>query len=270
MLSRKRGKYARARLPRDEVFDVALDATLRAAAGSLRTRRSGVLQIQPEDLREKIRRHRSPYAIAFVLDNSYSLHSQATVDRTKGVVIELLKHAHQQKDKVGLVAFRHHSPRFDAAVFLPLTKSLDLAAKRLEKISLSGTTPLPDAIFKAHRMLQQERLKYRNILPVMIIITDGLPNIPLKAKGKIAKVGWGIYTKGWNPFDDVIMLCQRIRRDGVATIIVDTEPTGSLAAHNLCKKMAAASGGKYLTLSDLTRESIEKTMAEQTPEEVKA
>jgi magnesium chelatase subunit D len=263
VFSRKRGKYSRARLPRDDSFDVALDATLRASAGSARTRKARSLKVEPEDLREKIRRHRSPYAIAFVLDNSASLHAQATVNRTKGVALELLKHAHQKNDKVGLVAFRHHSHGFDAAVLLPLTKSLDLAARRLADISISGVTPLPDAIHKAHKMLQQERLKYRNTLPVMIIITDGLPNIPLHSKGKIAHVGWGRFMKGWNPYKDVVMLCQRLKRDGIATIVVDTEPRGSLAAHNHCKEMASASQGTYLTLSRLTRKTIEKTLAEQ-------
>jgi magnesium chelatase subunit D len=179
------------------------------------------------------------------------------------VVLELLKYAHKQNDKVGLVAFRHTHTRFDAGVFLPLTRSLDLAAKSLERISLSGVTPLPDAIFKAHKMLKQERLKYRNTLPVMIIITDGLPNIPLRSKGKIAEVGWGVHAKGWNPYEDVVMLCSRLRREGIATIVVDTEPTGSLAAHNHCKEMARVSRGKYLTLSELTRDSIEKTLAEE-------
>jgi Mg-chelatase subunit ChlD len=58
--SRKRGKYARHRLDSHGRPDVALDATLRAAAARQAGCRSSRLQVAPEDLRHKIRRHRSP------------------------------------------------------------------------------------------------------------------------------------------------------------------------------------------------------------------
>jgi magnesium chelatase subunit D len=244
-ISRKRGKYARSRFPQGQGGDVALDATLRAAAGRSANAGKRSLQILTEDLREKVRRHRSPYVIAFVVDNSWSMHVETTMERTKGVVLELLRNARIFHDKVALVAFRHNRTP-DATVCLPLTNSYTLASRRLGEIPLSGTTPLPDGIWKALALLRQERIKYHNAIPVMVIVTDGLPNVPLK--------------RGGDAYRDVTMLCNRLRWEGIDTIVVDTEPTGKAAGRSNCREMAVLSRGKYLSLSSLTRQGIEKAL----------
>jgi magnesium chelatase subunit D len=246
VVSQRRGKYARSRLAPNSVCDVALDATLRAAAGRLSTTLSGGLEIRPEDLRERIRRHRSPYIIAFVLDNSWSIHVERTLETTKGVVLALLKDARTYRDKVALVAFRH-SRRPDAAVCLPPTNSYRLAIERLAKIPLSGCTPLPDALSKAYRLLRQTRIKYQNAIPVMVVITDGLPNAPCLPKG--------------DPYEEVRQISRRLRWEAIPTVVVDTEPQGSDSPRSICQEMAALSGGRYLTLSQLNLESIEAAVA---------
>jgi magnesium chelatase subunit D len=246
VISRRRGKYSRSRLPQGHAGDVALDATLRAAAGRLSTAQARKLEIRSEDLRQKVRRHRSPYVIAFVVDNSWSMHVETTLERTKGVVMELLKDARTHHDKVALIAFRHNR-RPDATICLPPTTSYALAARRLETVPLSGTTPLPDGIRKAYHLLRQERIKYRNAIPTMVIITDGLPNIPIRA--------------GEDPYEEVSLLCRHLRWDGIATVVVDTEPSGPATGRSYCREMAALSGGVLLPLSRLTRQSIEAALA---------
>jgi magnesium chelatase subunit D len=239
--SSRRGKYSRSRFPRGGTGDIALDATFRAAVA--RVSRSGAkLEVRTEDLREKLRKHRSPYLITFVVDNSWSMHVERTLEKTKGVVLALLKDARVYHDKVAMVAFRH-SRKPDATVCLPLTTSYAVAAERLRKLALSGTTPLPDAIRKAYGLLRQEINKYRNAIPVMVIITDGLPNIPLRAGG--------------DPYKDISLLCRRLKREGISTIVVDTEPRGSEAASSYCREMAQLSGGVYLPFSGFTPLSIQ-------------
>ncbi len=247
VLGQRRGKYCRPRFPADHPEDVALDATLRAAAARTVARRYGAFEIRPEDLREKVRRHRSPFVVAFVVDNSWSIHVETTLERTKGVLLELLKDARTHRDRVALVAFRH-SRQPEATVCLPLTTSYALAAERLRKLPLSGSTPLPDAIRRAYHLLRQERIKYHNALPVMVVVTDGLPNVPVRPGG--------------NPYEEVELLCRHLGQEGIATIVVDTEPGGSDAAANICRRMVALSRGKYLPLSGLTRRSIENALSE--------
>ena len=101
-VGRRRGKYARHRLARPGDTDLALDATLRAA--TVRGRRVPV-EIRSEDLRRKIREHRSPFSVCFVVDNSWSVHAERMVEKVKGVVFELLDDATRRGDKVSLVAF---------------------------------------------------------------------------------------------------------------------------------------------------------------------
>jgi magnesium chelatase subunit D len=244
-ISERRGKYSRSKMPRGHAVDVALDATLRAAAARAAAGPAGPLEIRPEDLREKIRRHRSPFAIVFVVDNSWSVQVETTLERTKGVVLEMLRDARGHRDRVALVAFRHNR-RPDATVLLPLTTSFAMAAERLRKLNVSGSTPLPDAIRKAYHILRQERVKYANAIPVMIIITDGLPNVSIRAGG--------------DPQEELALLCRQLPREGIATIVVDTEARGAGASASACQQMAALSRGRYLPLSGLTHRAIEQAL----------
>ncbi len=239
-----RGKYSRSRFPSGNDGGIALDATLRAAAA--RVSRSRVkLEVRTEDLREKLRKHRSPYIIAFVVDNSWSMHVERTLEKTKGVVLALLKDARVYHDKGAMVAFRHNRQP-DATVCLPLTTSYTLAAERLRNLALSGTTPLPDAIRKAYGLLRREVGKYRNAIPVMVIITDGLPNIPLQ--------------RGGDPYKDISLLCRRLKREGISTIVVDTETKGTEAAGSNCREMAELAGGVYLPFSRFTPLGIQSAL----------
>ncbi len=105
--------------------------------------------VSPEDLRRKVRGHRSPYAVCFVLDNSWSIHAERMVEKAKGIVFRLLEDATARGDRVALVAFRGGLP--EATVALPLTSSMALAYRRLKAVPLSGQTPLADALHRGRR-----------------------------------------------------------------------------------------------------------------------
>ena len=132
----RRGKYSRHRLAPRHATDVAIDATLRAAA--MRGGRAPI-RVEAADLRRKIREHRSPFAVCFVVDNSWSVHAERMVEKAKGVVFRLLEDATGRGDKVALVAFRGGLP--EATVALPFTSSLAAATRRLRTIPLAGQTP---------------------------------------------------------------------------------------------------------------------------------
>jgi magnesium chelatase subunit D len=245
VLSFKRGKYARFRLPKGPTVDIAMDASLRAAAGRCLQAGDG-FKVEPGDLREKIRRHRSPFNIAFVVDNSWSMHVERTLEKTKGMVLELLEDAHLHRDKVAMIAFRHNR-RPQGAICLPMTKSRAFASERLANIPISGTTPLPDAMHKALKLLGNERLKTKNALPVMVVITDGLPNIPMQ--------------KGADAFEEIYRLCRHLPWEGIWLIVVDTQPKGAKRGQNCCEEMARLAKGKYMTLEQMTRRSLARALA---------
>jgi magnesium chelatase subunit D len=246
IVSLKRGKYSRHRLRGNPGSDVALDATLRAAAARQAGKHLESLHVAPEDLRQKIRRHRSPYTLAFVLDNSWSIHVDRTLELTKAVVLALLQDARTHRDRVALVTFRH-SRRPDATVCLPPTGSYSRAVRRLARIPLTGSTPLPDGMRKAYRLLHQARIQYKNAIPVLVVVSDGLPNVPIHPQG--------------DPYEEIRSLCRRLRREGIFTIVVDTEPGGRDASRSNCSEMASLSDGSYLKLSELSVMAIEEAVA---------
>lgn len=245
IISPLRGKYSRSRLFRGSTTDIAVAATLRAAATRL-SRKNRVLELQEQDLREKIRKPRSHYIIVFVVDNSWSIQVKATVEKSKGVILDLLKFSSRFHDKVGMVAFRN-TQHPDATICLLPTKSYSLAADRLREIPLSGTTPLPDGILKALNLLRQETFRCPNALPVMVIVTDGLPNVALR--------------RGGDPRADVTLLSRYARLHKILTLVVDVDSFGSKEGRNNCREMARLSGGKYLTLQNMTRQTLAKVLS---------
>lgn len=227
LVSEHRGKYGRHRLARKTDTDIAFDATIRAAA-----LRGAPIQVEPGDLRRKLRRHRSPYAICFVVDNSWSVHAERMVEKVKGLVFRLLEDATTRGDRVALVAFRGGVP--EGTVALPLTKSLALARRRLRQIPLSGQTPLADALRRARLVLRQERFKHANAVPLIVIVTDGLPTVPLHRRGDAVQ--------------DVLAEARAIRRDKIACVVADASPPGAVSC---AAELARLSGGRLVPIAEL-------------------
>lgn len=232
LASHRKGKYTRPRLARRHAQDVAIDATLRAAA----VRGGAPLRVAPVDLRRKVREHRSPFAVCFVVDNSWSVHAERMVEKAKGVVFRLLEDATGRGDKVALVAFRGGLP--EATVVLPFTSSLAAATRRLRRIPLAGQTPLADALRRARILLRQELSKHPNAVPLVVCVTDGEPTIPLRA--------------GSDPSADALSEGQSLGRARIGLVVVDT----SNGASGCTAGLAHAAGGFRIPVADLAPELV--------------
>lgn len=241
LVSQRRGKYSRARVAGHGARDLAVDATLRAAALSSGRSGTGRISIGPGDLRRKLREHRSPFAVAFVVDNSYSVHAERMVEKAKGLTLRLLEDAAHRGDRIALVAFKSGVP--EATVALPLTRSLALARARLEAVPLSGRTPLADALRRAGRLLRQEVRKHKNVVPLVVCVTDGLPTVPLAAGG--------------DPLADALGEARALRRAGIAFVAAETAP-GRAGREGACARLAKAAGGGVLPFAQL----VPATLAE--------
>jgi magnesium chelatase subunit D len=186
-----------------------------------------------------VREHRSPFAVAFVVDNSYSVHAERMVEKVKGLTLRLLEDAAHRGDRVALVAFKSGVP--EATVALPLTRSLPLAHSRLEAVPLSGRTPLADALRRAGRVLRQEVRKHRNVVPLVVCVTDGLPTVPL--------------TAGGDPLEDALAEARALRRSGIVFVAGETAPAGS-GRSGACAQLAEAAGGVMLPFDRLVPETL--------------
>jgi magnesium chelatase subunit D len=195
------------------------------------------LRVEPQDLRRKIRAHRSPFAVCFVLDNSYSLQAERMVEKVKGIVLALLEEAAVRGDRFALVAYRGGIA--EATVALPLTASATLARRRLRAVPLSGRTPLADALRLGRRLLQQELRKRPNAVPLLVVVTDGLPTVPL----------W----LGGDPTGDALAQADALRRARILTVVAEAARPHPASC---CAGLARAADGVLVPLAELAPQTL--------------
>ena len=233
-LSTHSGKYVKARIPEGKTTDIAIDATIRAAVA-----RKGDLKIEKEDLREKVRARKVSSVIVFVVDASGSMAAMKGLEMAKRAVLSLLEDSYQKRDKVGFIAVAG----YEAQVLLPPTSSVELAVKCLKELPIQGRTPLPDGLYKGLQVLKTQLWKNRNILPVMVLVSDGRGNVSL----------------GTDVRNELISIAGDIRKQGIYLVVIDTDNTDGgfpEVGHNCNKEIAEASGGAYYTMDELDSNKV--------------
>ena len=146
------GRYVRPTLHKAGPPDLAIDATLRAAAPfqAVRERGNLALAITEPDLRYKVREKRIGRHILFVVDASGSMGADVRMAETKAAILSLLIDAYQKRERVGLIVFRGR----EAKLTLPFTHSVEMAQRHLTHLPTGGKTPLPHALKLAREVLQ--------------------------------------------------------------------------------------------------------------------
>jgi magnesium chelatase subunit D len=238
---RSRGRYIRARQDGAPARDIALDATIRAAALSqqYRDRRNGVLRIEPGDLRAKIRERKVGNLFLFAVDCSGSMRSRRQVLATQAAVLSLLVDAYQRRDRVGLIAFGDQS----AAVVLRPTASIELAREAFQSLALGGPTPLSKGLLAAYELIQRELRRERDLIPVLIVVSDCCANVSM---GETP------------PWQEAALVGEMFRAKRIRTVVLGTAgqgwrmPDGSLFAP--ARELASAMGGEFHPMDDLTAE----------------
>jgi len=236
------GHYVTSRLPHGRVHDIALDATLRAAAPQLQQRRrrgEGWLAIHPTDLRQKVREARTGTLVLFAVDASGSMGARDRMVATKGAILSLLLDAYQKRDQVGLVSFRGH----DATELLPPTGSVERAQQSLAEMRTGGRTPLAAGLANAYAILMRYRQRERQTQPLLVVLTDGRAN---------AGIGHG------DPVTEALLQAARLRDAGVPSLIVDTEQ--GVMQLGLAQRLADAAGGTYLRLEELAAGTLARAV----------
>lgn len=174
---RKRGRYIQARPAHGKTRDIAFDATIRAAAPFQLQREhpDAAFSIRMDDLQKKVRVRRSANLILFVVDASWSMAAAERMEATKGAIMSLLMDAYQRRDQVGLVVFQKE----EARLVLPPTSSVDLAKRALADVPVGGKTPLSAGLLLAYRVLIQQIRLDPEVMPLMILLTDGAGNVSI-------------------------------------------------------------------------------------------
>jgi len=233
----KQGRYVRAELPKAKVEDLAFDATIRAAAPYQRMREANgcALNIQKEDLRQKVREKRIGNTFLFAVDASGSMGARERMRAVKGAIFYMLQDAYQKRDRVGMVAFR----RQKAEVLLPITRSVDLAQKCLAEMPTGGKTPLADGLATALLTLARLNKKDSELEPILVLVTDGRANA---VEGNE------------DPVASAIKMAEKIRKAKITSVVIDTE--NDFIKLGVAKKVAQAMGASYYSLNQLSKEQI--------------
>lgn len=234
----RRGRYARSEpLSAGSAPDVAIDATIRAAAPHQRDReRQGVaVAVEPSDLRTKVRKRRVGASLLFCVDASGSMGAANRMETAKSAVLDLLVDAYQRRDRVGLVAFRGDA----AEVILPPTASVEIARLRLRDVKTGGATPLAAGILRSLELLQAEMRRNPEVVPWLILVTDGKANVGVNG-------GLGS--------EDARAAAARVRATSVNTLIVDTNPASTTGT--AARELARAAGADYVRLQTFDASSV--------------
>jgi len=168
------------------------------------------------------------------------------VEKVKGLAFRLLEDTAHRGDRVALVAFKGGVP--EATVALPPTRSVALAFRRLRAVPLSGQTPLADALARARRLLRQDAFKRPNAVPVVVVVTDGLPTVALRSGG--------------DPLADVLAEGRELRRAGIFCVVVDAARPGPSAEASCGRALAQASGGLRVRMAELAPDVLLDALAE--------
>lgn len=234
----RQGRYVKAGIPKGETHDIAIDATLRAAAPHQKGRRSNgcAVVIRHEDIRRKEREKRTGNIFLFLVDASGSMGARERMKAVKGVVFKMLADAYQKRDRVGMIAFR----RDRAEVLLPITRSIEFAQKKLAALPTGGKTPLAQGLIKAEDML--DRLYKQDPLqdPVLILITDGRATNSLN--------------KNTDPVRDALSEAERIGYRHMLAAVIDTE--SSFIKLGLAKELAQKMGASYFHVDKISEDRL--------------
>jgi len=219
-------------MPQGRVRDLAFDASIRAAAPYQRSRyRNGLaVVLDPADLREKVRERKRGTRVLFLVDASGSMGAHQRMVAVKGAILALLQDAYQKRDEVGMIAFRKN----DAELMLPLTRSVHLAAKKLEQMPTGGRTPLALGLSKGFELLTKDRSCGVRDRPVMVILTDGRANVAM---------GEG------DPFQEALSMAHRMASSGIRFVVVDTGT--SIPRLDRALRLCRALEGTYFRLEEL-------------------
>ena len=230
------GRCLRTELPRSGArLDLALSATLRAAAPYQRTRQgTQAVVIHPEDVRVWVRAQRSAANLLFLVDASGSMGARERMRTVKGAILALLQEAYQKRDRVGLIAFR----RERAETLLPMTRSVELAEKQLRDLPTGGRTPLAEGL--AHALKTIRELARRGAeKTVLILITDGRTNVARDGDDGVQRA---------------LRAAEEIAGTQALTLVLDTER--AVPRVGIAPEIARRMGAHYYTLEQLTAEGV--------------
>ncbi len=213
MARSNRGRYVSYELPKRRPWDVAIGPTIRAAAPFQLSRDSGglALKVGVEDVRVKVREMRAPVCMVLLLDMSESM--IPSLQNVRNAIMSMRDIALKRRDRLGLTIFKGE----EALTLQAPTTNLGLVVSKLTDVGASDLTPLASGMFEARRILRNERARNRDLIPFLVIVSDGIANIPLGSP--LQPSSRRVYINQAQA--DVIDAARLLRGEGIWTLVIN-------------------------------------------------
>lgn len=262
-----KGKPYGWKFPHGKPADIHIPATIREAARKQKYREKPLetaLKICLEDVREKLRSYKAPLTMIFVIDLSGSM--LFNLEAVKEALLKLHSDAYRCRDRVGIVALKDLGA---VVVQHPIT-NLRVVANKLLNLRVSGFTPLAAGMLKAREVLKEAKRRDPSTVPVMVIITDGSANVPLKRSletGEVRQIEEvRVIVREYEDMavKDVMSASKMIKRERIHTIVVNTNPHmygRETYGHIVTEVMASITNGSHHSIGTLrTRAEMVENM----------
>ncbi|MFW9805859.1 MAG: VWA domain-containing protein [Candidatus Thorarchaeota archaeon] len=210
----KHGRPVRSRIPQGELGSIHIPATVMAAVARTKHTSGGSIKITKEDLRESVHTGRTPLTIILVIDVSLSM--KGSMEQVRAFLERIESETRGSKDRTGIVAFKDSG----AVEIQAPTTNWNKIYRALGRLRISGLTPLAEAIKKSLETIRRERMRNNDIEPLLILVSDFSPNIPL---AQSAGPGHLQYT----PVQDLVRTARLVRKAKVRLAAVNVDPEQS-------------------------------------------
>ncbi len=195
--------------------------------------------IRPNDFQRKVRVKKTANLVLFVVDASWSMAVAERMSATKGAILSLLTDAYQRRDRVGLVVFQKDR----ATLVLPPTNSVQLAERALADIPVGGKTPLSAGLFLTYQVLQREKIMHPDVLPLVILLTDGAGNVSMG---------------GLPPQEEAHRLADQIAEEKFRSVVINMEHAAF--DQGLAQSLAEHLKAPCFTINDLKADTLYHTV----------
>ena len=161
---------------------------------------------------------------------------------TKGAILSLLLDAYQRRDQVGLITFQREA----AKLVLPPTSSVELAKKALQDIPVGGKTPLSAGLLLAHQVFTRARRKNPEIMPLLILLTDGAANVSMTDLA---------------PREEALRVANLIKCSDIRAVVINTEDES--LDRGLAQELADTMDAPCYTLKELGAQELYRTVRDE-------
>ncbi len=236
------GRYNGFRISKGDCTDLALDATIRAAAPyqTVRERPGGRLKIERQDLREKVRTRHTEQTFLFLLDNSGSLIIRNRMSKVKAAMLSMLETHYVKRDRVGLITFNEEN----IEVVLSPTKAVDELSQMIDGIKVGRGTPLSAALMVCWNFVNTHRKKHPEQIIHVILITDGKSTKALD--------------ENKDPCEESLEIASNLRMPNLDWTVIDSGLGASKS--DMPERLATELDGRFFLLDDLQTNDKDKNI----------